>query len=146
MLTDLEQVRFWNKVTKTESCWIWNAATRNGYGAFKARYVVWSAHRLSWEIHNGKIPDDREICHTCDNRLCVNPKHMFLGTRKDNMQDAVNKGRISRHRAKVSDEAIRQIRYLNSQGIGVRLLAQQFGLAKSNVQNIVNRVTYKHIT
>lgn len=87
--------RFFDKVIKTDTCWIFNGALRsNGYGAFKVNKKTVSAHRFSWELHFGKIPENLFVCHKCDNRRCVNPEHLFLGTQKDNMRDCVNKGRI----------------------------------------------------
>lgn len=102
ILTTLEIKRFWSKVDKTDYCWNWTASTRQGYGAIKLRYSVWDAHRISWEIHYGEIPDGFDVCHSCDNRKCINPNHLFVGTRKDNMQDALYKNRLtSKYRAGV---------------------------------------------
>jgi hypothetical protein len=89
--------RFLDKVNKTDSCWLWTAGIRgkSGYGAFKFEKKVIDAHRFSYTFYKGEIPKDMYVCHTCDNRLCVNPEHLFLGTAKDNWQDGFNKGRIN---------------------------------------------------
>jgi len=88
--------RFFDKVKKTDSCWNWIAAIRGktGYGCMKFQGKIIDAHRISWILHNGDIPEGLLVCHTCDNRKCVNPNHLFLGTYKDNMQDCKNKGRV----------------------------------------------------
>ena len=87
--------RFWEKVHKTESCWLWTAPPRNGwgYGQIRVDGKKEYPHRLSYILHKGPIPKDMVILHSCDNRKCVNPDHLSVGTPADNLQDMRNKGR-----------------------------------------------------
>lgn len=91
--------RFWLKVAQAEGCWLWlGAKGRRGYGYLHRggktdRHPI-RAHRASWEIHFGAIPAGLWVLHKCDNPPCVNPNHLFLGTRKDNMDDCASKGRV----------------------------------------------------
>lgn len=95
--------RFWNKVAKGDGCWEWQGALfTNGYGKINVGgypgkrkcYRTSAAHRVSWELHFGVITDGLHVCHRCDNRKCVRPDHLFLGTATDNMRDCAAKGRI----------------------------------------------------
>jgi len=90
-----DEERFWAKVQKTLSCWLWMGKPRNewGYGQMRVNGKKEYPHRFSYILHNGSIPDGLVVCHSCDNPACVNPNHMFLGTHEDNMRDMRAKGR-----------------------------------------------------
>ena len=91
------------RIPVDNACWIWTGSLSRGYGHVyigKRNNKDYSkrAHRFSWELHKGQIPKELEVCHKCDVRCCVNPDHLFLGTRKDNMQDCSKKGRFNNDR------------------------------------------------
>jgi hypothetical protein len=90
--------KFWANTKPQGDCIIWLGPHWNGYGKVYANGKMHWAHRVAWMLSNGEIPSGLWVCHHCDNRPCVNPSHLFLGTRSDNMKDSGNKGRLAEFR------------------------------------------------
>ena len=144
--------RFWAKVntsTDPNECWAWGGyITPGGYGR-----TCWgeSAHRRAYELSVGAIPEGMLVCHHCDNPVCVNPSHLFVGTPADNMADKARKGRgqtrgeLNRH-ARLTVEQVREIRRLYALGgISQTALAYQFGIRQSALSALIRHETWKHI-
>lgn len=145
--------RFWGKVQRGEGCWEWiGAKSKTGYGYLGAGGKYGGtvlAHRTSWEIHRGPVPDGLCICHRCDNPSCVNPDHLFLGTHKHNSRDASEKGRMSHgtwhYCAKLSDALVREIRRRVAGGESQNAVARSLGVRQATVWKALKGVTWKHV-
>lgn len=144
--------KFWRRVGKSEGCWEWQGSRHpqgHGYATPPGTRRVSYAHRVAWIITNGPIPDGLEVCHKCDNPPCVRPDHLFLGTHKDNMHDAISKGR---HRngerckqSKLTEADVRLLRQHRASGGSVRALAREMGWNYSAARNAANGTNWKHV-
>lgn len=150
----LKPEKFWHKVQKSDGCWEWQGCIMaDGYGCFGANGMGHGrpvAHRVSWVFHFGDVPQGLLVCHHCDNRRCVRPDHLFLGTPKANMQDAVSKGRMARGEragaAKMTSNQVLQIRDKHSlMGISYAELSREYGIGETTVSRAANGLTWKHL-
>jgi hypothetical protein len=162
-----EAERFWSFVDKSYGCWLWKGGlNKNGYGRFaRSSGPTISAHRFAWELAHGPIPEGKIVCHHCDNPPCVRDEDLFLGTHLDNSLDRDAKGRTAcgersamythpeirpkgeRHgQAKLTDEAVREIRASQGQYRGVlRDMARKYGVTTGLIGHIVHGRAWTHI-
>lgn len=168
-IVTIEQ-RFWAKVRKTCSCWIWTASKRNkGYGAFAymddGRLVQDRAHRFSFKIHKGVIPEGMNVLHNCpggDNPACVNPAHLYLGTIATNNTDTIKNGRYNHSRkgsksipayprgenhpnSKLTALDVVSIRKARASGESFGSMSRRLGLSVGHLFRIVNRKVWTHV-
>lgn len=153
--------RFWSKVNQADgldSCWEWKSTRSHTYGVFfysntSSKVAVFS-HRFAWELTNGPIPGGLCVCHHCDNPPCCNPSHLFLGTRGDNIRDAVAKGRNyvpepmgeKHHKAKLTEDDIRSIRAIYASGKQTQAqLGLRYGVDRAHISTIVLRKCWKKV-
>jgi len=145
-------------VDPNTGCWIWQRAARNnqGYGVLRigsrrdgtVKNVL--AHRMAYETFIGPIPPGLCACHRCDNTLCCNPEHLFLGTHRENMEDAASKGRFPRgerhHGSKMTANGVIEIRRRYEQeGASQYRLAYEYGISRQSICDIVSYRTWRHV-
>ena len=145
--------QFWQRVTKApdDGCWEW-AGYRDefGYGRLKYAGRSWGAHRLSWTLTHGPIPQGLHMLHRCDNPPCVRPDHLFVGTAKDNIHDAAHKGRWhlptnSVNPTRLDADKVRAIRQLAQTGMGNPAIAARYGVSRRMVYGILAGETWKGV-
>ncbi|MCY0962603.1 HNH endonuclease signature motif containing protein [Streptomyces sp. H27-H5] len=149
------ELRFFAKVTKTDTCWLWKAhKSPTGYGRFKlpgTEGAVVQAHRWSYEHHHGPVPDGNVVMHTCDVRNCVNPTHLRTGTQGDNLKDMRDKGRhvgnpegvrewMRTNAPKLTYELAEELRAEYAKGgISQRELGERYGVSREHARDIIAR-------
>jgi hypothetical protein len=158
-IDQIHKERFWSYMDKVTDqgphgdCWEWKKAkTKSGYGIFMINNHPYRAHRLAFYLVNGPIEPGKFICHSCDNTLCCNPKHLWMGTTGDNIRDAYSKGRmntprgINRGNVKLTEKNVLEIRAKYATGRYVqRQLGVEYGVAQTVIGDIVRRDTWDHI-
>ena len=155
--TPKDIARFWSKVDMSggpDACWLWTGSRgTDGYGQFTVggrTARLRGAHRFSYTLAHGPIPEGHFVCHSCDVRACVNPAHLWAGTRYENIADRDAKGRV-RHgsphpRAKLTEDDVRAIRYLReTTGLTYAQLAVRYGVDHTSIYAVVKRKKWKHV-
>ena len=148
------ECRFWDKVDikGPDECWEWQAMKYTcGYGSIWVVDKHVPAHRLAWELENGPIPFGLWVLHHCDNRSCVNPSHLFLGTRQDNIDDMVQKNRHAFFKgedngmAKLTEKDVIEIRILLAKGETKQMIAKQFNVSEGPIYGISRNINWTHV-
>ena len=139
--------QFWPHVKKTDGCWIWMAGkTSAGYGTMCRHKKRLYAHRISYELHCGKIPKGKHVLHKCDNPSCVNPEHLFLGNPLINAHDKIRKGRQPGAKACLTDKEIAEIRKLSFEGSSNKKIAELFNVSQPYVSRVINFKRRENVT
>lgn len=147
---------FWSKVIITaddNQCWTWIArCNKGGYGTIHWHNKSWLAHRVSWTLPNYIIPEGLLILHSCDNPSCVNPKHLFLGTYQDNMDDMKNKQRSNKLRGEghgrsiLTTMQVKEIRQrYKAGGVYYRELAAEYNVSLALIAHIVKNMIWTNV-
>jgi hypothetical protein len=145
-------LRFHGWTITDSGCWEWNGAqNRNGYGVVYHSGETLVASRAAFRVWKSEEIGELFVCHTCDNRICINPDHLRLGTNADNMRDMVQKGRSNRkpgtktHNAKLTDEIVREMRLRRLAGEKAVALAEEYGVTAACIVQVCKRRSWKHV-
>lgn len=146
--TDGAVARQLQRFVPNGDCWEWSGSKNSrGYGTLAVSGKTWLAHRLSYLTFNGKIPDGIQVCHECDNRSCINPKHLFLGTARENAQDMLAKGRgLTGARNPHSRLSAETVMAILKYPAGMKKTGLQFGVSKTTVYDIRSGRGWGHLT
>lgn len=146
---------FWDKSERTATCWLWKASKdKHGYGQLTYQKRHRMAHHVAFELAHGEIPAGLCVLHTCDNPACVNPAHLYAGTRKQNTKDMMDRergghGRLPGSRnpiAKLTEEDVLTIRWMHDNGtLTNKAIAKHFGVSGALIGMIIKRKAWKHI-
>jgi hypothetical protein len=148
------------RVIRQDNCWSWNGPSDSGgYPVMGCRKECGSdrGHRASYLIHKGPIPKGMHVCHACDNPICTNPKHLWLGTHKQNNDDKIKKGRGNYNKpphkvgskngsSKLTEEQVREIKILIDNGLASRYIGKKYSVSKTTILRIKNNTHWKHVT
>lgn len=146
------KIKLYNeRVVKKEGCWDWLGIidTNQGYAKVQFKRENISAHRLSWIIHYGDIPKDKQINHHCDNRKCTNPEHLYLGTQKQNEEDKLKRNRQAKGSingsAKLNEYQVKEIKELLREGKSQYFLSEKYNISYPTINNIKNEKSWRHV-
>lgn len=147
----MTEERFWSKVNKTDTCWLWTASCFDGgYGSFSVNSNNIGAHRYSYTLHKGEIAEGLCVRHTCDEPHCVNPDHLELGTQQENMNDKIQRNRqakgIKNGRAKLTEDDVREIKIFRGFGFEYDELGKMYGVCGTTIGRIITVKYWSHIT
>ena len=151
LLLDSFRQSLLSRMRLENGCWVYTGKIINtGYGMIRAGDKMISAHRASYQAFIGEIPEGMFVCHSCDNKRCINPAHLWVGTNQDNMRDMQQKGRhgsrTQPERLKLDEAKVRQIRELarderNTQGE----IAVMFSISRETANKVINRKAWRHV-
>lgn len=154
------EVRIWRYVSRSphpRGCWLWTGAVKDGgYGCFTmkvdGRKRGISAHTAMHLLFRGPVPPGHDVCHACDNPACVNPDHIFTGTRAQNVRDMIRKGRAPRRPAgarhplaRMSEETVIRMRAQHRSGRSIYSLAKEYGVNSGSAHDAIKGITWKHV-
>lgn len=140
-LTVLQQMRFWDRVEKTDTCWLWTGSRCQGYGFMGINYSMFYTHRISYKLHY-KEPNQLEVCHDCHVKLCIRPEHLYLGTHQENIQhnfdDGIqsNKGELHPNATLLQEEINEVVELLNEDNLTHKEIWTMYRISRTTLKRI----------